>query len=119
MPDTPQTRKAGDALILSGQLNEGTPLDDAMWEGATGAINVVALDGPNSTEGTVYVDHAAVALTIDQTPKRYAVTLPAPIEDDIGAYVYEIEVTFPTLDDPLTWPNDRKKYKLKIVAQLA
>ncbi len=110
-----QTRKVGDALILSGELTGDTMPEDAAWEDAVAKINIRTADLE-----TLWVDHGDVTLTLeDDGTKRYQYVGAAPTDDDIGDYVYEIEVTFPSLDDPLTWPNDTTKCKLKIVAQLA
>ncbi len=108
-----QTRKVGDALILSGAFTGDTMPEDAAWEGAVAKINIRTADLE-----TLWVDHGDVTIAIDGDEKRYQYIGAAPEEEDIGDYLYEIEVTFEHLDDPLTWPNDKTKMKLEIVDQL-
>ena len=113
-----QTRKAGDTLLLSGTLGGDTLPDDAAWEDAEAKINIVTADGE-----TVFVDHGDVTLDapVEEDGVRtvgYSYTGPQLTDDDIGDYLYEIEVTFPG-DIVLTFPNDRTKCKLAVVEQLA
>lgn len=107
-----QTRKVGDTLRLSGQLAGDTmPTDDADWVGATAVINI------DKADGTTY--RAGVALTLDAAaaPRRYSYEGTPPVVGDIGQYLYEIQVTF--ADTTITtFPNNKDKYKLEIVAQL-
>lgn len=112
-----QTRKVGDALLLSGDLTGDTIPEDAAWAEAVGKINIRAI----STKGVIgdlWRDHEDVTLIVDETPKRFEYVGAAPADEDIGNYLYEVEVTFPSLDDPLTWPNDATPCRLEIVAAL-
>lgn len=105
-----ELRKAGDLVILSGTLDEDTPMLDADWVGATGKINIV-----NAT-GTAVVDHATVTLTTNVNPKRFLYEgAPLPV----GTYRYEVEVTFAARTYPITFPNDRSINELDVVAALA
>jgi hypothetical protein len=105
-----ELRKAGDLLILSGTLDEDTPMLAADWVGATGKINIV------KSNGVVTVDHATVTLDTSVTPKRFLYE-GAPLA--LGTYHYEVEVTFAGRAYPVTFPNDRSTNQLDVVAALA
>ncbi|HEY4133517.1 MAG TPA: hypothetical protein VGM50_23055 [Gemmatimonadaceae bacterium] len=110
-PNTSEPRKTGDTLILSGTLDESTPLDHGDWDGAVAKINIADADSL-----ALVVDHGVV--TLDLTPLdadpagpvkyRHQGTMP-----DEGSYLYEIEVTF-TDTTVLTWPDDGSKNKLVV-----
>lgn len=118
MSDT-QTRKFGDTLILSGTLSRVDGGDvypaDADWVGAVGKINIVDKAAP----ATIVVDHGAVTITppVGATLATYRYQGAANLVP-VGAYLYEIEVTF-TNGVILTWANDSDKNVLKVVAELS
>lgn len=117
MSDT-QTRKFGDTLILSGILSREEGGDvypaDGDWAGAVGKINIV-----DASSLAVVVDHGTATITAPSgdTLATYRYQGAAQLVP-VGVYLYEIEVTF-TNGVILTWPNDKTKFKLKVVAQLA
>lgn len=116
--DTTQRRKTGDALILSGALagSVGLLSSDADWVGATAEIHIV-------TKGTEAVPSAeersepcTVTAPSGATSGRYSY-IGGPIDE--GSYLYEIQVTFVGLADPLTFPNSAKeKFKLEVGPEL-
>jgi hypothetical protein len=111
MSDT-QTRKTGDALILSGDLVANGLPDDLDWSGATGEVHIVgAEDGALERSEAV-----SITAPVGDVAPRYAY-VGGPIDE--GSYVYEVQVTFVELDDPLTFPNSREKFRLKVVPELA
>lgn len=114
-PNTSEKRKAGDTLILSGALNESTPLDPSDWNGAVAKVNVA-----NADTLALVVDHGTV--TLDTTP--LTANPPGPVTyyhegvmPALGSYLYEIEVTFSD-STVLTWPDDGSKNKLVVIAAL-
>jgi hypothetical protein len=106
-----ETRKSGDALLLSGEFTgEGVPAD-ADWSGATAEIHIV----DKSTLATEREDSCPITAPNGATAGRYDY-IGAPIA--VGKYLYEIQVSFPTLDDPLTAPNNGDKFVLKVIQEL-
>lgn len=112
---TDQTRKAGDALILSGKLVGSDKLFDNLdaWVGATGQLII------SDATGLVHVrtDDCIVIAPIVGVPGRYEY-IGDPIAV-LGTYLYEVKITLTGLANPLTWPNDKTKFKLIVVAGLA
>lgn len=115
---TDQTRKTGDALILSGQLKGSVGLlsDDTPWSTAVGTIHIVdaATLVPIARLATDVIITPPVTATKTNARYRY---VGEPIV--LGSYLYEIEVTLTGLPAPLTWPNDSSKFKLTVVKQYA
>lgn len=109
MATTTITRKAGDALIIGGEFSGGP--DDADWSGATAEIHIV--DKASLT--TEREETCPITAPSGGTAGRYDY-VGAPIAE--GKYLYEIQVTFPGLDDPLTWPNNGDKFVLKVIPEL-
>jgi hypothetical protein len=108
-----QTRKVGDTLRLSGQLTGATmPTADADWAGASAVINIV-----HAEDASIYRTRVPCALIAATAPRKYRYEGTPPIAADVGTYLYEIEVTFADLT-VTTFPNNRDKYKLVIVAEL-
>lgn len=112
---TKQTRKAGDTLLLSGTLTGDTIPEADAWEDAVAKMNIVHAGDPDAEP---FVDHGDVTLDISAEPYRYSYVGPQLTDDDIGDYLYEVEITFPG-DVVLTFPNDKTKCKLTVVEQLA
>lgn len=113
-----EKRKAGDTLILSGTMHGETggnvfPVD-ADWGGAVGKINI----STDEKVPVLVVDHGSVTLTppAGATLATYRYQ-GAPGLVDEGKYLYEIEITFAN-GVILTWPNDKAKMKLEVVAEL-
>jgi hypothetical protein len=110
---TDQTRKAGDAIILSGKLGGSDKLFDDLtaWVGALGAMHISDATGLVN----VRTDPCVIAAPTLGVPGRYIYSgAPLPV----GSYLYEVKVTLPGLADPLTFPNDKTKFKLNIVEAL-
>lgn len=108
-----QTRKTGDTLRLSGQLTGSTiPTENAAWAGATAVINIV-----DERTRAPYRLSAAVDLETVDGARRYAYEGEPPATEDLGTYVYEIEVTFSD-GTVTTFPASDDKYRLRIVAEL-
>lgn len=105
-----EIRKAGDLVILSGTLDEDTPMLAADRVGATAKINIV------NDAGVAVIDHAAVTLDTSGAKMTYLYEgAPLPV----GMYRYEIEVTFAGRAHPITFPNDRTVNRLEVVPPLA
>lgn len=107
---TRELRKAGDLIILSGTLDEDTPMSAADRVGATAKINIV------NSAGVTVIDHASVTLDTSGTQMTYLYE-GAPLA--VGTYRYEVEVTFAGRAYPITFPNDRTVNTLEVVAALA
>jgi hypothetical protein len=108
-----QTRKTGDTLRLSGTLTGALiPTADADWVDAVAVINIVA-------DKTLVPYRIADPVTLDTTAgaRRYSYEGAPPAVDDVGVYLYEIEVTFAD-ETTTTFPDSDDKYRLRIVAEL-
>lgn len=103
------TRLSGDALIIGGEFSGGP--DEADWVGATAEIHIV----DKATLATEREEPCPMTAPSGGSPGRYDY-IGAPIA--VGTYRYEVEVTFPGLDDPLTAPNNGDKNVLKVKAEL-
>lgn len=117
-----QVRKAGDTLLLSGRLKGSLTLlsSDADWVGASGTIHIV-----NKKTGALIRDDPCTIIAPDtatQTLARYEY-IGAPMAFSATAsdnkYLYEVQVSFIGLSDPITFPNNKAKFELEIVNQLA
>jgi hypothetical protein len=111
MASDTQTRKAGDALILGGEFSGTNMPADADWAGATAEIHIV----DKSTLVTEREDPCPITVPNGATAGRYDY-IGSPIAE--GKYLYEIQVTFVGLDDPLTFPNNGDKFVLKVIQEL-
>lgn len=119
-----EVRKAGDALILSGQLGNSFKLLDDLtdWDNATGEIHIVnkATRAVKRTESCTITPPSGT--TLEPVQGRYAyVGAPFDFEatDAENLFEYEISVQLTGMPDPVTWPNDDTIFELEIVDQLA
>lgn len=110
---TDQTRKAGDAIILTGKLGGSDKLFDDLtaWTGALGTMHIADATGLVN----VRTDACTIIAPTVGVPGRYIYSGdPLPV----GSYLYEVKVTLPGLANPITFPNDKSKFKLIIVDKL-
>lgn len=110
-------RRFNDTLIISGELEEETPIDDAAWDGATATIKIVR----DIAAQTVMVSAGEVALDTTVTPKRVEYhgdpIEPDDADEDLRKCLFEWTVTFLN-GTVLTWPGDNEKLRLWLYRRL-
>ena len=114
MASNTQIRKSGDALILGGAFGGAVPAE-ADWEGATAEIHIVTRATRGSPSVEERNDDCPITAPDGDTPARYHYIGP-PIEE--GKYLYEIQIEFIGLEDPLTHPNNGDRFYLKVIPEL-
>lgn len=102
-------RKKGDTLVIPFTLSAEDIPDGATWVGATAKMNIRTSDA-----ATLIVDHGTCTFDDSNQEGQYRGTTPAPANQAVGSYLYEVEVTFAD-GMILTFPNNAKGMKLKIV----
>lgn len=105
--DNPIEVTIGDDMFLSGTFTGKNLPSDSLWVGATAALYVT-----RDETGLVAVNGVAIT-TFDTAAKTWAITVAAPAIN--GEYTARARVTLNN-GKKLSFPNGRKKIKIRAVA---